>query len=72
MAETPLSANDQAPDASQPLVKRPYQKPVLIKMGTLQNITMAKDSGPVSDGSKSKYNNKTGRGGNGSKPETDM
>ena len=55
--------NDQASGSHKALVKKPYQRPVLTKMGALRDVTMAKSSGSVSDGSKSKYNNKTGRGG---------
>jgi hypothetical protein len=53
----------QASRAFEANVKKPYQRPVLIKMGALRDVTMFKGSGKVSDGSKSKWNNRTGRGG---------
>ncbi|MDI1267293.1 MAG: hypothetical protein PS018_28930 [bacterium] len=55
--------NNQAPGSHKASVKKLYQKPVLTKMGALRDVTMAKSSGKVSDGSKSKSNHFTGRGG---------
>ncbi len=63
MIETPSDKHNQASGSDEALVKKPYQKPVLTRMGALRDMTMAKGSGSVSDGSKSRYNNKTGRGG---------
>lgn len=63
MIETLPDENDQVSGSDKALVKRLYQKPVLTRMGALRDVTMAKSSGKVTDGSKSKYNNKTGRGG---------
>ncbi len=63
MTETLPNKNNQVPGSHNSLVKKPYQKPVLTKMGALRDVTMFKGSGKVSDGSKSKFNNRTGRGG---------
>ena len=63
MTETLSDKNNQVPGSHKALAKKTYQKPVLTKMGALRDVTMAKGSGSVSDGSKSKYNNRTGRGG---------
>ncbi|MEI7870971.1 MAG: hypothetical protein WCK95_02580 [Alphaproteobacteria bacterium] len=63
MIETPSDKDNQASGSHKALVKKLYQKPILTKMGALRDMTMAKNSGKVTDGSKSKYNNKTGRGG---------
>ncbi len=63
MTETLSNKNNQVPGSNKALVKKPYQRPVLTKMGALRDVTMYKGSGKVSDGSKSKWNNRTGRGG---------
>ena len=46
-AEAPL----HEPDATEtPLAKRPYQRPVLSKLGTLGDMTMTKSGGGAPDG----------------------
>jgi hypothetical protein len=63
MTETLSDKKNQASGSHDALVKKPYQRPVLTKMGALRDVTMAKGSGKTTDGSKSRSNNKTGRGG---------
>ncbi len=63
MTETLPNKDNQVSGSHKALVKKPYQKPVLTKMGALRDVTMSKSSGKVSDGSKSRRNNLTGRGG---------
>lgn len=40
--------------------KKPYEKPVLTRLGALRDLTMTKFSGKVKDGKNSRF---TGRGG---------
>ena len=63
MTETLPNTNNQVPGSHKAVMKKPYQKPVLTKMGALRDVTLFKGSGRTADGSKSKSNNRTGRGG---------
>lgn len=63
MTEILPNENDRASGSDKALVKKLYQKPVLTRMGALRDVTMAKGSGKVSDGSKSSRFHLTGRGG---------
>jgi hypothetical protein len=58
-----LTGTDQISDSDASKAKRPYQKPSLVKFGTMRDMTMHKGYGKSRDGGKSKYSNKTGRGG---------
>lgn len=56
-------ANEQAAAAQQIVSgQKPYQRPVLVRMGALREVTMQKGSGKTSDGGKFYYRY-TGRGG---------
>lgn len=64
MTETLSNKNNQVSDSHKALVKKPYQKPVLTRMGALREVTMFKSSGKTGDGGASKSKNRfTGRGG---------
>ena len=58
-------ANEQAADAQKAVsVRKPYQSPVLVRMGALREVTMFKGSGKTSDGGSAKsFYRYTGRGG---------
>jgi hypothetical protein len=58
-----LTGNTPISNSETPKAKRPYQKPSLTRLGTLRDVTMQKSYGKSRDGGRSKYNNKTGRGG---------
>lgn len=65
MAPSDLSSKDSpdpAPGQSEP-AKKPYQRPVLVRWGSLRDLTQAIGNSGASDGSKGKTNNRTGRGG---------
>lgn len=56
-------ASEQAVDAHKAVSgRKPYQRPVLVRMGALREVTMQKGSGKTSDGGKFYYRY-TGRGG---------
>jgi hypothetical protein len=48
------------PSPTKPGAKRPYQRPVLTKLGSLKDMTMSTSGGVTSDGPGPKH---TGRGG---------
>lgn len=50
----------EASDTAQPSAKKPYEKPVLSKLGSLRDLTMTKNAAGKSDGQKNRF---TGRGG---------
>ena len=58
-------ANEQAADAQKTVSgRKPYQRPVLVRMGALREVTMFKGSGKTSDGGSAKsFYRYTGRGG---------
>ena len=58
-------ANEQAADAQTTVSgRKPYQRPVLVRMGALREVTMFKGSGKTSDGGSAKsFYRFTGRGG---------
>ncbi|MEK7753329.1 MAG: hypothetical protein AAB654_15500 [Acidobacteriota bacterium] len=63
LSEQSAKNNNRASGSQDAEAKKPYRKPVLIKMGALRDVTMFKGYGKIRDGSKSKWNNRTGRGG---------
>lgn len=63
MSERLDTTNNHVSNSDASKAKRPYQKPLLVRFGTMRDVTMQKGYGKSKDGGKSKYNNKTGRGG---------
>ncbi len=58
MLEKSLDKSEET--AAQPTVKKPYRKPVLIKLGSLRELTLKKNSKGAADGKRNRF---TGRGG---------
>lgn len=54
-----MNKTEDAFESTQPLAKRPYEKPVLTRLGALRDLTMTKSSGKVKDGKSNRF---TGRG----------
>ena len=60
MPEKSVSVSRETSTTVQPTAKKPYQKPVLVKLGTLRDLTLKKNSIGQPDGKRNRF---TGRGG---------
>lgn len=60
MMDKSMNKTDAASAPTLPLAKKPYEKPVLTKLGALRDLTMTKNSKGGRDGKNSRF---TGRGG---------
>ncbi len=60
MMDKSMNKTEEASGAARPLAKKPYEKPVLTKLGALRDLTMTKASKGNKDGKTSRF---TGRGG---------
>lgn len=58
MLEKSLGKSEET--ATQPTAKKPYRKPVLLKLGSLRELTLKKNSKGAADGKRNRF---TGRGG---------
>jgi len=65
-----MNKNKQ-PDAAKsdaPASRKPYEAPVLVKWGTLEEMTRSASNSGSSDGATKGANRNTGRGGHHSRP----
>lgn len=60
MAPANTSESGQEKSAT---TKKPYERPVLVRWGSLKDITQTQGTGPLADGGLKSSTNKTGRGG---------
>ena len=60
MMDNSMNKTEGTSESTQPPAKKPYEKPVLSKLGALRDLTMTKSSKGGGDG---KYKRFTGRGG---------
>lgn len=60
MMDKSMNKTEGASASAPPLTKKPYEKPVLTKLGALRDLTMTKSSKGAKDGKSFRF---TGRGG---------